>query len=43
MPIDYHKTLKGECGVPVCSGFEYSSDSNSWWLKNDEILKIIQK
>lgn len=43
MPIDYHKTLKGECGVPVCSGFEYSSDSNSWWLENDEILKIIQK
>ncbi|MCX2717226.1 UDP-N-acetylglucosamine 4,6-dehydratase (inverting) [Helicobacter sp. MIT 21-1697] len=42
-PVDYYKTLKGESGVPVQSGFEYSSESNSWWLEKDEILKIIQK
>ena len=42
-PINYHKTFKGECGVSVASGFEYSSESNSWWLEADDILKIIQK
>ena len=42
-PIDYYKTRKGEKGVPVQSGFEYSSETNSWWLTQNEILKIIQK
>lgn len=42
-PIDYRKTLTGENGKLVKSGFEYSSQSNSWWLNMDEILKIIRK
>ncbi|HCD73655.1 MAG TPA: UDP-N-acetylglucosamine 4,6-dehydratase (inverting) [Helicobacter sp.] len=42
-PVDYHTTLKGGKGVAVAPGFEYSSQSNSWWLSNEEILKIIQK
>lgn len=42
-PIDYHTTRKGERGKPAPAGFEYSSDSNSWWLDDAEILKIIQK
>lgn len=42
-PIDYQKTLIGEYGRLVKSGFEYSSQSNSWWLNADEILKIIRK
>lgn len=42
-PIDYQKTLIGEYGRIVESGFEYSSQSNSWWLNADEILKIIRK
>lgn len=42
-PIDYQKTLIGEYGRFVESGFEYSSQSNSWWLNADEILKIIRK
>lgn len=42
-PVNYHKTLKNECGKDVESGFEYSSQTNSWWLSNDDILKIIQK
>ena len=42
-PVDYHTTRKGEVGRAVESSFEYSSESNSWWLENDEILKIIKK
>ncbi|MCH5312876.1 MAG: UDP-N-acetylglucosamine 4,6-dehydratase (inverting) [Helicobacter sp.] len=42
-PIDYHTTLKGEKGASVAFGFEYSSESNPWWLNDDEILKITQK
>lgn len=42
-PVNYHKTLKNEYGKDVESGFEYSSQTNSWWLSNDDILKIIQK
>lgn len=42
-PINYHTTCKGEHGVAVQSGFEYSSDTNPWWLNNDDILKIIKK
>lgn len=41
--IDYHKTLKNEVGTSVVSGFEYSSDKNTWWLDEAEILKIIKK
>lgn len=42
-PVDYHTTRKGEVGRAVESSFEYSSESNSWWLENDEILKMIEK
>lgn len=42
-PIDYQKTLINEHGSLVESGFEYSSQSNSWWLNTDDILKIIRK
>lgn len=42
-PIDYRTTLKGEKGKGVKMGFEYSSDKNTWWLTDSDILKIIQK
>lgn len=42
-PINYSKTLKGEQGSSVESGFEYSSEKNTWWLNDAEILKIIKK
>lgn len=42
-PINYSKTLKGEQGSSVESSFEYSSEKNTWWLNDAEILKIIKK
>lgn len=41
-PINYEKTLLGEKGKPVAVDFEYSSKSNPWWLKGEEILKMIE-
>jgi UDP-N-acetylglucosamine 4,6-dehydratase len=31
----------GESGKRVEYGFEYSSDKNNWWLKKDELLKLV--
>ncbi|RDU64725.1 UDP-N-acetylglucosamine 4,6-dehydratase (inverting) [Helicobacter sp. MIT 14-3879] len=40
-PIDYSKTPLGEKGVSVESDFEYSSHTNTKWLKNDDILELL--
>ena len=41
-PIDYTKTLLGERGVAVNADFEYSSHTNTQWLKGDEILRLVE-
>jgi len=33
----------GEKGKPVESGFEYSSDKNSWWLTHEEFLALAKE
>ena len=38
--IDYSKTLLGEKGEPVPSGFEYNSETNPHFLSTDEINSI---
>jgi UDP-N-acetylglucosamine 4,6-dehydratase len=30
-------------GTPLAEGFSYSSDNNKWWLKKEEIQKMLQK
>jgi len=39
---DYSKNPLGECGKPVEIGFEYSSDTNDWWLSKEELLELIE-
>lgn len=41
-PIDYTITALGERGNAVSTDFEYSSHTNSAWLKGDEILKVLK-
>ena len=38
---DLSTNALGESGKRVEYGFEYSSDKNSWWLKKDELLKLV--
>lgn len=40
-PIDYTCTALGERGVAVEADFEYSSHTNTQWLKGDEILSVL--
>lgn len=40
-PIDYTYTALGERGVAVEADFEYSSHTNTQWLKGDEILSVL--
>lgn len=40
-PIDYTKTKLGERGKSVDFDFEYSSHTNTQWLKGKEILKVL--
>ncbi len=40
-PIDYKTNAKGEKGKSVPYGFQYSSNSNSEWLKPEDLLKMI--
>lgn len=39
---DFSKNSIGETGKPVAIGFEYSSDLNSEWLKEDGLLKMVE-
>ena len=39
-PIDYSVSSNGEKGARVNEAFEYSSDKNTQWLSNEEILKM---
>lgn len=38
-PKDY---LDGRPGKPCPEGFRYSSDTNSWWLTDDEIAALVE-
>lgn len=40
-PIDYTCTALGERGSAVEADFEYSSHTNTQWLKGDEILSVL--
>lgn len=40
-PIDYSQTCLGERGKRVESGFEYSSETNTEWLNQERLLKMI--
>lgn len=40
-PVDYSYTLLNERGNPVCDDFEYNSNTNTKWLKKQEILKLL--
>lgn len=40
--IDYSKTLLNEVGNNVASDFEYNSNNNMQWLRNEDILKLIK-
>jgi UDP-N-acetylglucosamine 4,6-dehydratase len=33
--------LDGRAGKPCPDGFKYSSDTNTWWLNDDEIAKLV--
>jgi UDP-N-acetylglucosamine 4,6-dehydratase len=39
---DFTCNTLGEIGKPVPQGFEYSSDLNSEWLKEDGLLKMVE-
>ncbi len=39
--VDYTKNPLGEIGRCVAQGFEYRSDTNTWWLTDDELRAII--
>lgn len=41
-PANYAKTLKGEVGQSVAFGFEYSSISNEWWLKDKALQDLLK-
>lgn len=41
-PIDYNKTRLGEMGISVDSAFEYSSHTNTQWLRGEEILRVLE-
>ena len=34
--------LDGRNGKPCSDGFQYSSDSNSWWLTDDEVAGLVE-
>jgi hypothetical protein len=33
--------LNGKAGKPVSEAFEFSSDSNDWWLSGDELTNLL--
>ena len=35
------KAGKGDAGKPCPDGFRYSSDTNSWWLTDDEMKQLV--
>jgi UDP-N-acetylglucosamine 4,6-dehydratase len=39
-PKDY---LEGRPGVPCPDGFHYSSNTNSWWLTDDEVSGLVEE
>lgn len=41
--VDFSKNRIGEIGKWMEYGFEYASNTNSWWLSKDEILKLISE
>jgi len=41
--VDFSKNSINEIGKEVRVGFEYSSESNNWWLSNDELLEMIEE
>ncbi len=41
-PVDFSCNGIGETGIPVPDGFEYSSDQNTQWLTQEQLLKAIQ-
>jgi UDP-N-acetylglucosamine 4,6-dehydratase len=41
IPLDYTCNLLDEKGVRVPDGFEYSSDRNSDWLTNEQLMEMI--
>jgi UDP-N-acetylglucosamine 4,6-dehydratase/5-epimerase len=40
--VEFEKNAIGEKGVPVRSGFQYSSDRNDHWLEGEQLAKMIQ-
>ena len=40
--VDFTTDAKGEHGVPVQEGFEYSSDKNDRWLEREAFLELIR-
>jgi UDP-N-acetylglucosamine 4,6-dehydratase len=40
--VDFTTNADGEKGVPVEPGFEYSSGSNTLWMNDEDILKMIK-
>ncbi len=40
--VDFTIDAKGEQGKPVEDGFEYSSNTNDWWLSREEFLELIK-
>jgi len=34
-------SAKGSAGKPCADGFRYSSDTNTWWLKETDIRKLV--
>lgn len=39
---DYAENALGERGKPVPEGFQYSSDTNDWWLTGAELLDMLK-
>jgi len=35
--------LAGQPGKPCAEGFSYSSDTNSWWLTDEEVATLVQE
>jgi UDP-N-acetylglucosamine 4,6-dehydratase len=40
--IDYRQNPAGERGKPVADGFEYNSGTNPWFLKPDELARLVR-
>ncbi len=40
---NYFKNPLNETGKEVKAGFKYSSDLNEWWLKEEELLKMVNE